>query len=137
MAGLMCAGALLLGVALAGARSSASSENSVVSAPPSAIKITSDIPQKNTRLRENEEFSGTGQFRMIGDRVVFLSDDNQRRFIGLENLILERVAKTIADNPAQMQWIVLGNVTEYQGSNYLLFTRAQLKSQIHPTDSKP
>ena len=146
MAGLMCAGALLLGVALAGARSSISSENGVASSAESAanaavnaaVKPTGENPEKTVRLREGVELADrAGQFRMIGDRVAFIAADSQRRFIALENLTLERVAKTIADNPAELQWIVSGNVTEYRGSNYLALTRAQLKSQLRPADLKP
>ena len=142
MAGLMCAAALLLGVALAGARSSISNENGAVSsvetAAHSTVKTTGENPEKTTRLREGAELvEQAGQFRMIGARVAFITADSQHRFVGLENLTLERVAEKIADNPAQMQWIVSGNVTEYHGENYLLLTRAQLKSQIRPTDLKP
>jgi hypothetical protein len=51
------------------------------------------------------------------------------RYGGLENLNLERVASVINENPEQLQWSVSGTITEYRGANYLLVSRATLKSK--------
>ena len=138
MAGLMCAGALLLGVALAGARSSISNENGSASAAETAVKPAGENPEKTTPFREGEELVGqTGQFSASGERLAFVTSDGRHRFIVLENLPLQLVAKTIDGNPAPLQWTVSGKITEYRGLNYLLLTRAQRKTQLPPTESKP
>jgi hypothetical protein len=130
MAGLMCAGALLLGVALAGARSSVPKENGTASAAEivadSAVKPGSEDRDRAARMREGDDLvEQTGQFGMSGERIVFIPAKRQQRFIALENLPLERVAKAIDSNSAPLQWIVSGKVSEYRGSYYLLLTRAQ------------
>ena len=126
MAGLMCAGALLLGVALAGARSTVPKENGTASAAETAIKPGSEDRDRAARMREGDELVElTGQFGMSGERIVFIPAKGQQRFIALENLPLERVAKAIDGNPAPLQWIVSGRVSEYRGSYYILLTRAQ------------
>ena len=48
---------------------------------------------------------------------------------GLPNLNLERIVRAIRDDPDQLVWSASGSITEYQGSNYLLVTRAVLKSK--------
>ena len=48
-------------------------------------------------------------------------------FVGLENLNLQRIARTIADNPVPLQWSVTGTITEYRGANFLFVRRAVLK----------
>ena len=70
----------------------------------------------------------TGQFRISGGRVVFLTADGQRRLVGLENLNLERIAKTVAETPQPLDWDVTGTITEYRGANFLLIHRAVLRS---------
>jgi hypothetical protein len=140
MAGLMCAGALLLGVALAGARTSISGENNVACAKSPAnlaVKAAVENQEKAARFREDEELiEMTGQFSMSGSRVTFTAAESRNRFFGLENLILQEVTEKIADNHALQTWIVSGKVTEYRGSNYLILTRAQLKADIPQAVSK-
>jgi hypothetical protein len=132
MASLMCAGALLLGVAIAGARSSVPSENSKPAAAPAGAER-----EKTSRLREGDELvDRVGQFSTSGDRVVFTAAEGKDRFVALENLPLERVAKAIEGNPASLQWSVSGKVSEYRGALYLLLTRAQRQTQLQPTEPK-
>jgi hypothetical protein len=122
MAGLLCAGALLLGVALAGARSSLSNDQK----PSAAATEASANQAANVQFHEGEELvDRVGKFIVAGERVVFITEENQR-FIGLENQTLQYVVKTIQENPGQLRWTISGTVTEYCGANYLLFTRAQL-----------
>jgi hypothetical protein len=59
---------------------------------------------------------------------MFYAADN-RRFTTLENLNLERVARVISDSPDTLEWTVSGTITEFQGANYLLLSRAVLKSK--------
>ena len=46
--------------------------------------------------------------------------------MGLENLNLERISRAISNNPAQLEWMVSGEITEYRGANFLLVHRAIL-----------
>jgi hypothetical protein len=135
MAGLMCAGALLLGVALAGARSSNPNENGAASTAEtitgSTEKPTGENQETVARFHEDGEIvEQVGQFSIGGDRVVFVTANGQHRFIALENRSLEGVASTIGGNLASVPWIVSGKITEYRGSYYLLLTRAQRQSQV-------
>jgi hypothetical protein len=132
MAGLMCAGALLLGVALAGARPTNSAESGAAkSHGDPAVKVADENTEKTALVRENAELAEkAGQFVIDGGRVIFIAADSQSRFIVLENLTLQSVANGIAGNPARQTWAVSGKVTEYQGANYLLLTRVQLQPEI-------
>jgi hypothetical protein len=80
------------------------------------------------RVREGTNIDKTGYFRTTGDRVTFYADNGKMRYRGLENLMLERIARTIEDNPGQLEWKVTGIVTEYRGANFLLVTHAVLKT---------
>jgi hypothetical protein len=135
MAGLMCAGALLLGVALAGARSSNPNENGAASTAETVAGSTEKPAGENqrtvARFHEDEELvEQAGQFSISNDRVVFVTVKGQHRFTALENRSLDGVVNTIDGNPASVPWIVSGKITEYHGSYYLLLTRAQRQSQV-------
>lgn len=71
-----------------------------------------------------------GQFLAVGTRLTFVSASGTR-YIGLENLNLERVGKIVATSTEAVEWLVSGTITEYQGSNYLLIGRARRK--VAPT----
>lgn len=97
---------------------------------PNAETIGGSDGPKQTQMREGTELlDQAGYFRLTGTRVTFFYGEENDRLIGLENLNLQRIAQTISDNPAnpsQLVWQVSGTVTEYQGDNYLLITRAVL-----------
>ena len=61
--------------------------------------------------------------------MTFFSSDGQGRFVGLENLNLERIARAITDSLSRQEWVVSGTVTEYQGVNFLWIKRAVLKQR--------
>jgi hypothetical protein len=130
MAGLMCAGAIFLGVVLAGAKTSPTAENKASPAvePSEAVKPLLE----GTELHEER-----GTFRMSGDRMTFISADQKRTFMVMENQTLQRVAESLSDYPIPQQWIVSGTVTEYRGNNYLLLTRAVLKASFLPEEGSP
>lgn len=82
------------------------------------------------RLREGTQISDqSGFFKVTGDRATFVSADGKHRFVGLENLNLERIVRTIKDDVDPLEWNVDGLITEYRGLNYLLITRATLKTK--------
>jgi hypothetical protein len=88
-------------------------------------------PEKVTqRIREGTPLDDAlGHFKMTGDRAMFYLNDDSAKYSCLENLNLERVTNQLADNPDVLEWAVSGTLTEYRGSNYLLLTRAILKSK--------
>jgi hypothetical protein len=105
-------------------------------AEPSGSKTSapgSDRPQQ--RIREGTEIvDHLGCFKIVGDRVLFFSGKDGQRFVGLENLNLERIARDVANRPEPLQWRVSGSVTEFRGNNFLLVERAILKSPDPPRD---
>ena len=81
------------------------------------------------RVREGTELvDQVGRFEIVGDRIVFVTDGGGVRLVGLENLGLERIARTLANDPGPLQWKVTGIVTEYRGTNFVLIHRAILKT---------
>jgi hypothetical protein len=54
--------------------------------------------------------------------------DKAESFRVLENLALERINRELGQARGTLQWTVSGIVTEYRGNNYLLVTKAVVKS---------
>lgn len=93
------------------------------------------VARSKDRVREGTTLVNVpGVFKLTGDRATFYPADGSGKFGGLENLTLERVANVIGEDPTPMEWLISGTVTEYKGNNYLLLTRAILKSK--PMGSK-
>ena len=124
-----CAAVLLLGVSSTGAPSSNAADDGIRRPGSATATGNSTAPQANLRVREGTELvDEIGHFRRSGGRILFFSADGKRRLVGLENLNLERVARTIAQSPQTLQWGVTGTITEYRGANFLLVRRAILRS---------
>jgi hypothetical protein len=86
--------------------------------------------QVSGRWREGSRLiDQVGFFKVTGDHVTFISSDGKLKFDGLENLAIERIARTIGDSPDQLEWSTSGTITEYRGANYLLVTQAVLKTK--------
>ena len=85
--------------------------------------------EKQKRLREGTVLNERlGRFRSAEAMFWFRDLHDGRELRVLENLALERVARALHELPQTRTWAVTGTVTEYQGENYLLITRAVLKS---------
>jgi len=85
---------------------------------------------KSVRLREGTEIvEQRGRFIVSGDRALFITADDHRRFTVLENLNLERIAKAVTEHPDRLHWNISGMVTEYRGENYLLIKRATVRTR--------
>lgn len=83
------------------------------------------------RLREGSKLvSVPGRMELIGDRTTFTPAEGGDSFRLLENLALERIGQILSDSRDKSQWEVSGVVTEYRGSNYLLVTKAIIKSGV-------
>jgi len=132
------AAALLLGAALSGAPASSATDEDTPRTPPVANDGNSTPLREGSRVREGTEIvDQLGHFQSAGGRVIFSTADGKRRFIGLENLNLERIARTVADSPQTLQWGVTGTITEYRGTNFLLIHRAILKSGMQSPGGQP
>ena len=59
-----------------------------------------------------------------------------QRLVALENLALQRVARSLAERSQESQWKVSGMVTEFRGANYILLRRAT-RSGAPLLDSHP
>jgi len=89
-------------------------------------------PPPDRRLREGTVLTDVwGCFKATGDRITFVANTGNLTLVALENLNLERIARAVADTPAQLEWKVTGTVTEYGGANFLLVERAILKPRTH------
>lgn len=86
------------------------------------------------RIREGTTFQGIRvYFRSQGERTVLYTVQDNKRFVCLENLNLERILKAIGDKPDRGVWKVDGMYTEFRGENYVLIQRAV----VSPTDFSP
>ena len=90
------------------------------------------------RLREGATLvDEPGRFETAGERLSFVPSKGDAKYVVLENLNLERVARVLGENPDARQWSVSGTITEYRGGNYLIVTRAILKSRSRPGAATP
>jgi len=86
------------------------------------------------RLREGTRITDTlGYFEQNGEGATFVTKEN-RKFGGLPNLNLQRVLRMLKgiEEPEDVQWNVSGTITEFDGRNYLLISRAVYKSNALP-----
>jgi hypothetical protein len=98
-----------------------------------AALAASKARPKQPRIREGTALvEQAGVFQTAGDRVTFLTSDDQRRFVVLENLQLERITRAVGDNVTPPQWTVSGTVTEFCGTNYLFVDWAVLRATVPP-----
>jgi hypothetical protein len=112
---------------------SPSEPGSIAQTSPQASREDTDETGKR-RLREGTVLTDQGgRFRQDGDGAVFISE-NQYEFTSLPNLNLERVIRTLkgSDESESIRWSVSGQVTEFNGRNYLLIMRAVYKSASPP-----
>jgi hypothetical protein len=134
-----CAGVGLVLVLCLAAHGARSGRESLAQVTPDSAQ-TSDPADKATkperRFREGTRLvDRMGHFKTTGDRLIFYSQQDDRRLAALENLALERVARVISESSDRHRWSVSGIVTEYHGQNYLLVTRAILKADGTPESS--
>ena len=140
---LCAAGGLLLGMTLVCTAGPSADKLAVKASPDTTIPLViggpdTIRPDNQYILREGTAIvEEMGQFRLDGKRVTFVATDGKRSLIGLENLNLDRIARTVADHPERLQWKVSGTITEYQGNNYLLVGRAILRDSVQFEQGEP
>lgn len=100
-------------------RPGAQAAETIEDAQASASDNSANLRREGTQLREER-----GRFEFNGDRIAFITAETKTRFIGLENLNLQRIAQILGDSADSLEWTVNGVITEFQGTNYLLVTRA-------------
>jgi hypothetical protein len=82
-------------------------------------------PGSGHRIREGTQLTEvSGKFEAIGDRANFVFADSGESVHVLENLALQRVARVLPQVQPGTQWTISGVVTEFNGNNYLLLTKA-------------
>jgi hypothetical protein len=95
-----------------------------------SAELGQDATSASGRLREGTRLAGQiGYFKPAGDRLIFQAVDGTHRMRVLENLSLERIARRVGDSPERLEWVISGEVSEFQGANYLLVTQAILKTR--------
>ncbi len=101
--------------------------------PPPAPRLLPAAENSATRVREGTELvDRVGSFQIVGERVVFVAESGSQRFVAMENLNLERIARTVASHPYPLQWKVSGKITEFRGNNFILVERAIGKAGTPP-----
>lgn len=86
------------------------------------------------RLREGTKIANrSGVFQHDGEGATFITSDGYE-LSTLPNLNLERIVRTLkgSDEAESIRWSVDGMVTEFNGRNYLLISRAVYKSSAPP-----
>jgi len=78
-----------------------------------------------------------GSFEFVGDRILFVPGGGRDSLRVLENLALERIVRELGDARDQRNWAVCGTLTEFKGANYLLVTKALLKTPSSPASPRP
>ena len=99
-----------------------------------------DQPESAARLREGTKLENVaGRFAVSGDRIAFFPARDESSLPLLENLSLERVGQMLTTVGEERTWAVSGMVTEFQGKNFLLLSRATMKNEVVelPGDETP
>ena len=130
---VLCVLAVLIGAVFAWAQPEAPPQGLEASGQ-SDVNLANPATQPPSQcLREGTKIvDRLGHFRTTGDRMTFFTADGSRHFVALENLNLERIARTIEEDSAQLEWSVTGTVTEYRGANFLSVQCAILKGERAP-----
>ena len=88
-----------------------------------ADRASGERQREGTRLTDV-----SGRFELAGDRITFHPSSGRESFRLLENLALERVGQVLSESRAKQDWTVSGTLTEFRGANYLLLTKAVIKT---------
>jgi hypothetical protein len=81
------------------------------------------------RLREGTRLTDVvGSFQSAGDRISFHPDGKSESYRVLENLNLERIDGYLGSARRTPTWTVSVVVTEFRGSNYLLVSKAIVRT---------
>ncbi len=126
-----CTTAVLVGFILVIAASPSRAQGPAVRFPEAAQPVAPrSAPKEKQKHREGSRLEDVrGRFDFAGERMAFYPTGESESFRVLENLALERIWQATQDSNRKDEWIVSGTVTEYRGSNFLLVTKAVIRSQ--------
>jgi hypothetical protein len=110
----------------------------VLSSAPAVASRRRDEEKLGERLREGTKLIDVvGSFQVTGDRVSFHPDANASESLRvLENLALERIDRVLGESRQSPSWTVSGTITEFRGSNYLLVTKAIVRTAADGTPAR-
>jgi hypothetical protein len=98
-----------------------------------SLRRAHDGERGGDRQREGTRLTDVvGRFELAGDRITFYPAGGRDSFRVLENLALERVGQVLNETRARHEWTVSGTLTEFRGANYLLLSKAVVKSTAEP-----
>ena len=108
----------------------AGSARTALPASPAAGPRRPDEEKLGERLREGTRLTDvSGSFQTAGDRISFHPDGGKgESYRVLENLALERVDRFLGQARGTPTWTVSGVITEFRGTNYLLVTKAMVRT---------
>ena len=93
--------------------------------------------KKPQRIREGEVIRDEhAKVKSDGLRYTIILSKGHQKYIVLENLALERISDYLAKSGGDSTWLIEGTVTEFQGSNYIMLTRAHVNSLADESDSR-
>jgi hypothetical protein len=94
-----------------------------------AAELGSGEDENPYRMREGDKFKDTkAKFKSSGLRYVLHPGNGGPPIVVLENLAMERIAGYLTKSGTNSTWLVEGTVTEYQGGNYILISRAHVNA---------
>jgi hypothetical protein len=112
-----------------GPRPGAGSARTVLPRGPAAGPRRSVDEKLSERMREGTRLTDVvGSFQTAGDRISFHPDGKGESYRVLENLALQRVDEYLGANRGTPTWLVSGVMTEFRGGNFLLVSKAVVRS---------
>lgn len=132
------AGLLLSVIVIALSLRSVSAQEPIPSAPAAkpvgestpTIKSGIDGYQTNGRWREGTRLHQVqGVFTTIGERLQFTTNDGKVQILATENLLAERVMRSIQESSDPLAWTIHGTMTEFKGNNFLTLNYASILSK--------
>ncbi len=91
------------------------------------LKSGIDGYQTNGRWREGTRLHQVqGTFATNGERLQFTTSDGKVQILATENLLADRVLRSIQESSDPLAWTIQGTMTEYKGTNFLTLNYATI-----------
>lgn len=117
-------GLMLTGLGAVSNLTSGQAQEDRASAGAATEALTPKLIREGTRIVKSR-----ATCRSAADRLSITLDEHSQPLIALENLAAQRVLESVLDDAGDSVWIVSGQVTEFQGQNYLLLDRVVRESK--------
>ncbi len=114
----------LLGAGLISNLASGQSEDSSKQSESKGIESSMSLMREGTKVVNAHAFC-----RSNGDRLVVALENQDLPIVALENLAAQRILKAVMDDLNDERWVVNGQITEFQGHNYLLLDRVSREAR--------